>query len=32
MLRVMPTANQAELPPEEAVEDPDRPAEQAAAR
>jgi uncharacterized membrane protein YbhN (UPF0104 family) len=32
MLRVMPTANQAELPPEETAEDPDRPAEQAAAR
>jgi uncharacterized protein (TIRG00374 family) len=31
MLRVMPTADQAELPPEEAVEDPDREAERAAA-
>jgi uncharacterized membrane protein YbhN (UPF0104 family) len=32
MLRVMPTANQAELPPEEAAEDPDLPAERAAVR
>jgi uncharacterized membrane protein YbhN (UPF0104 family) len=33
MLRVMPTADQAELPPEEQVEDPDRrAAERAAAR
>ena len=32
MLRVMPTADQAELPPDEAAVDPDRPAERAAAR
>src|SRR5262245_65534902 len=32
MLSVMPTADQAELPPDEAAEDPDRPAERAAAR
>jgi uncharacterized membrane protein YbhN (UPF0104 family) len=33
MLRVMPTADQAELPPEDAgEEDPERPAERAAAR
>jgi glycosyltransferase 2 family protein len=32
MLRVMPTADQAELPPDEADEDQDRPAERAAAR
>jgi uncharacterized protein (TIRG00374 family) len=32
MLRVMPTANQAEVPAEEAAEDPDRPAERAAVR
>jgi uncharacterized membrane protein YbhN (UPF0104 family) len=31
MLRVMPTADQAELPPEEEAEDPERPAERAAA-
>src|SRR5215470_6650502 len=31
MLRVMPTADQAELPAEEEEEDPDRPAERAAA-
>ncbi len=32
MLRVMPTADQAELSPDEAAEDPDRPAQRAAAR
>jgi uncharacterized membrane protein YbhN (UPF0104 family) len=32
MLRVMPTADQAELPPEETAEDEDRRAERAAAR
>ena len=32
MLRVMPTADQAELPAEEAAEDAGQPAERAAAR
>ena len=31
MLRVMPTADQAEVPAEEAAEEPERPAERAAA-
>jgi len=32
MLRVMPTANQAEVPAEETAADPDRSAERAAVR
>ena len=32
MLRVMPTADKAEMPAEQTAEDPDRPAERAAVR